>query len=186
MKSFVLIACLFMAYGAVTADEGAAKLILIKDILNDLVTEGHDLTVEYKLFNIGESAATDVELRDSTFHDSDFELVSGMTSVKWERIPAQSNVSHVVVVRPLKSSAFNFTSAVVQYVAAEGAEEPTVGISNELGELNILSLKEYKRVHASHMIEWGLFGVWCFPSVMLPYFLYYKSKSKYSVKAKST
>ena len=67
-------------------------------------------------------------LADSTFHASEFELVSGMTSVKWERIPAQSNVSHVIVVRPLQSSAFNFTSAVVQYVAAEGAE-PTVSIS---------------------------------------------------------
>jgi len=184
MRSLVLIACMLMAY-SVSADEGAAKLILIKDILNDLVTEGHDLTVEYKLFNIGESAATDVQLADSTFHASDFELVSGMTSVKWERIPAQSNVSHVVVVRPLKSSAFNFTSAVVQYVAVEG-NDPTFGMSNELGELNIVSLKEYKRVHASHMMEWALFAVWCFPSIMLPYFLYAKSKAKYSVKPKST
>jgi len=185
MKSLVLVACLLMTAYTAMADEGEAKIVLIKDILNDLVTEGHDLTVEYKLFNIGESAATDVQLADSNFHDSDFELVSGMTSVQWDRIPAQSNVSHVVVVKPLKSAGFNFTSATVNYVASEGSD-PTFGMSNELGELNILSLKEYKRVHASHMMEWGLFGVWCFPSIMMPYFLYYQSKSKYSVKPKST
>jgi len=184
MKSLVLVACLMMAYTAM-ADEGEAKIVLIKNILNDLVTEGHDLTIEYKLFNIGESAATDVHLADSNFHDSDFELVSGMTSVKWERIPAQSNVTHVVVVKPLKSAGFNFTSATVNYVAAEGSD-PTFGMSNELGELNILSLKEYKRVHASHMVEWGLFGVWCIPSIVMPYFLYYQSKSKYAVKPKSS
>lgn len=184
MKSLVLFACLMMAYNVV-ADDGEAKIILIKDILNDLVTEGHDLTIQYNLYNIGESAATDVHLADSNFHDSDFELVSGMTSVKWERIPAGSNVSHVVVVKPLKSAGFNFTSATVNYVAAEG-NDPTFGMSNELGELNILSLKEFKRVHASHMMEWGFFGVWCIPSILMPYVIYYKSKSKYSVKAKST
>jgi len=186
MKSFVFVACLLMAsFAACMADDGEAKIVLIKDILNDMITEGHDLSVEYKLFNIGESTATDVQLSDSNFHDSDFELVSGMTSVTWDRIPAGSNVSHVVVVKPLKSAGFNFTSATVNYVAAEGSD-PTFGMSNELGELNILSLKEYKRVHASHMMEWALFGVWSFPSIMLPYFLYYQSKSKYTVKAKST
>nr|CAB3266612.1 translocon-associated protein subunit beta-like [Phallusia mammillata] len=174
-----LIACA----GLVHAEDGDAKLILIKNVLNSIITEGNDLMVQYTLYNIGDGAATDVNLADSSFHESDFELVSGMTSVKWERILAGTNVSHVVIVRPLKSGAFNFTSAVVQYVASEGSDT-TFGMSNDLGELDILSLKEFKRIHASHLIEWGLFGVWCIPSIVLPYMLYYKSKSKYSLKAK--
>jgi len=37
-----------------------------------------------------------------------------------------SNVSHIVVLRPLKSGYFNFTSADISYVASEQSEEPQV------------------------------------------------------------
>jgi len=166
-------------FTTVSADDTSAKLIIIKEVLNDLITEGQDLSVKYTLFNIGDGAATNVELADSDFHESEFELVAGMTSVKWERIGASSNVSHVVTVRPLKASAFNSTSAVVQYVASEGAE-PTFGFSDEIGELQIISNKEYKRLHASHMVEWLLFALFSSPSVIVPYVLHKHSENKYN------
>lgn len=180
MKCVLCLVALFAFFSnAVVADDASAKLILIKEVLNDIITEGNDLSVQYSLFNIGDGPATDVELADSDFHESEFELVSGMTSVKWERIGANSNVSHVVVVKPLKASAFNSTSAVVQYVASEGAE-PTFGFSDELGEMSIISATEYKRLHASHVWEWFLFSIFCIPSLLLPYLLHFTSKSKYN------
>uniref|UniRef100_A0A8C9KRX2 Uncharacterized protein n=1 Tax=Serinus canaria TaxID=9135 RepID=A0A8C9KRX2_SERCA len=49
------------------------------------------------------SAALDVELSDDSFPPEDFGIVSGMLSVKWDRIAPASNVSHTVVLRPLKA-----------------------------------------------------------------------------------
>ena len=38
-----------------------------------------------------------------------------------------SNVSHIVILRPLKSGYFNFTSADISYMASDESEEPQVG-----------------------------------------------------------
>lgn len=92
--------------------------------LSYTVTSEVLIQLNYLLFFIF-STATDIELADSTFSEVDFEIVSGMFNVKWVRIPPGTNVSHVVIVKPLHGGEFNFSSAVVQYVASEGAE-PTV------------------------------------------------------------
>lgn len=42
-----------------------------------------------------------------------------MLNVKWDRIAPASNVSHTVVLRPLKAGYFNFTSATITYLAQE-------------------------------------------------------------------
>jgi len=179
-----IVAVLALCAQLSVADDVSAKLLLIKEIEDDIITEGNELTVKYTLFNVGDGPATNVEVADSDFHDSDFEAVS-MPEMKFERISSNSNVSASVVVVPLKSTAaFNFTSAVVQYVAAEGAE-PTFGFSNEVGQHPIISAKEYKRVHASHKIEWFLFCLWCTPSLLLPYLVHVNSKNKYTVAKKS-
>ncbi|XP_076802890.1 translocon-associated protein subunit beta-like [Clavelina lepadiformis] len=182
MKLYLGIVLLLLTAFA-KGDDEKAKIILVKRILNDIITERNDLAIEYNLYNIGDGVATDVELADSSFHESDFELISGMTSVKWSRINAGSNVTHAIVVQPLRAGDFNFTSAVVQYVSEKGVDV-TFGYSNEIGEQEILSLKEYNRLHASHMMEWGLFALWCMPSIDVPLLLYYLSKRKYSKKVK--
>ena len=62
-------------------------------------------------------------LRDATFPPSDFQLISGMAEVKWDKIPAGENVTHAMVVMPLKPGYFNFTSADVTYKTSENAQE---------------------------------------------------------------
>ncbi len=66
------------------------------------------------------SAAHKVELKDASFPAEDFENVRGSLEVRWERIAPGSNVSHVVILKPLKSGYFNFTAAEVTYLAKEG------------------------------------------------------------------
>jgi len=185
MKFVLSIVALLAIFAQLSvADDVSAKLLLIKEIEDEIITEGNELTVKYTLFNVGDGPATNVEVADSDFHDSDFEAVS-TPDMKFERVDAGSNVSASVVVVPLKSTAnFNFTSAVVQYVAAEGAE-PTFGFSNEVGQRSIISAKEYKRAHASHKIEWFLFCLWCTPSLLLPYLVHLNSKNKYTLNKKS-
>ncbi len=38
---------------AVNSDEDSARLLASKNILNQLLVEGKDLTVEYNIFNVG-------------------------------------------------------------------------------------------------------------------------------------
>lgn len=65
-------------------------------------------------------------LRDATFPPSDFQPISGMAEVKWDKIPAGENVTHAMVVMPMRPGYFNFTSADVTYKTSENAQESQV------------------------------------------------------------
>ncbi|CAG2190019.1 SSR2 [Mytilus edulis] len=136
-----------------------------KNILNQYLVEGRDLTVEYKIFNIGASAALDVALRDE--------------EVKWDRIAPASNVTHVVVVKPLQYGYFNFSSGVVSYKETEGAAESTFGYTSAPGEGGIVNSKDFDRKFSPHVLDWSVFAVMTLPSLVIPFLLFYRSKSRY-------
>ncbi|GCB82577.1 hypothetical protein scyTo_0022361, partial [Scyliorhinus torazame] len=120
MRVFLVSVCLsLLAVGS--GDEGA-RLLASKSLLNKYAVEGRDLTLQYNIYNVGTSAALDVELSDDSFPPEDFGIVSGMLTVKWDRIAPASNVTHTVVLRPLQAGYFNFTSATISYLAQEGSQ----------------------------------------------------------------
>ncbi|XP_003969249.2 translocon-associated protein subunit beta [Takifugu rubripes] len=170
---FVLLALL----GLSVAEEGA-RLLASKSLLNRYAVEGRDLTLQYNIYNVGSSAALEVELSDDSFPPEDFGIVSGMLNVKWERIAPASNVSHTVVLRPLKAGYFNFTSASVSYVAQEGGEV-VVGFTSAPGQGGILAQREFDRRFSPHYLDWAAFGVMTLPSIGIPLLLWYSSKRKY-------
>ncbi len=99
----------------------------------------------YSLFNVGGTAALDVQVADNTFGPQDFEVVGGQLKVTIgmfftkkilvcigfhtkfnfiiDRIAPGSNATHVVVIRPSKFGYFNFTAAEVTYLPSENAAE---------------------------------------------------------------
>lgn len=183
----MLLACLVatLACFVSAADEENARLLASKSILNEFLVEGKDLTVEYNIFNVGGSAAIDVHLNDVSFTDTSFEVVSGSLNVRWGRLGPGSNVTHVVILRPLKSEYFNFTSAEVSYSPSEAAQDRVMGYSSAPGEGGIMSFREYDRKFSPHVLDWAAFAVMTLPSLGIPFLLWYTSKSKYdSGKAK--
>ena len=50
----LLIIVSILCFGSVWAESGDAKIVLIKSILNKILTEGKELYIEYNLFNIGD------------------------------------------------------------------------------------------------------------------------------------
>ncbi|KAM8841554.1 translocon-associated protein subunit beta isoform 1-T1 [Spinachia spinachia] len=169
--------------GLGSGEEGA-RLLASKSLLNRYAVEGRDLTLQYNVYNVGSSAALEVELSDDSFPPEDFGIVSGMLNVKWDRIAPASNVSHTVVLRPLKAGYFNFTSASVSYLAQEGGQV-VVGFTSAPGQGGILAQREFDRRFSPHYLDWAAFGVMTLPSIGIPLLLWYSSKRKYdSPKAK--
>ncbi|CAD7674761.1 unnamed protein product [Nyctereutes procyonoides] len=202
-----LLASVLLALFAVSHAEEGARLLASKSLLNRYAVEGRDLTLQYNIYNVGSSAALDVELSDDSFPPEDFGIVSGMLNVKWDRIAPASNVSHTVVLRPLKAGYFNFTSATVTYLAQEDGPV-VIGFTSAPGQGGILAQREFDRrfsphfacalleedkgeqdtppshkdlglVETSGQLDWAAFGVMTLPSIGIPLLLWYSSKRKY-------
>ncbi|XP_033750117.1 translocon-associated protein subunit beta-like [Pecten maximus] len=156
-----------------------ARLLASKNILNQYLVEGRDLTVQYSIYNTGGSAALDVNLKDDGFPEADFEVVRGNLNVRWERIAPGTNVTHSVILRPLQYGYFNFTSGEVSYKDSEDAKEAVFGYTSAPGEGGIVNSKEYDRRFSPHVLDWCVFAVMTLPSLVIPFLLFYRSKSRY-------
>lgn len=167
----------FLLVGAAFSQDGA-RLLAAKNILNEYLVEGKDLTILYSIYNVGSSAAMDVSLNDETFPAADFDVVYGKLSVHWERIAPGSNVTHTVILQPLKSQFFNFTSATVSYLPMEEADKKAT-FTSAPGERGVVTLKEFDRQFSPHYMDWGVFAVMTIPPIGIPFLLWFMSKRKY-------
>ncbi|KAM5257221.1 translocon-associated protein subunit beta isoform 1-T1 [Ctenodactylus gundi] len=175
-----LLAFVVLALLAVTQAEEGARLLASKSLLNRYAVEGRDLTLQYNIYNVGSSAALDVELSDDSFPPEDFGIVSGMLNLHLLLNPwtSASNVSHTVVLRPLKAGYFNFTSATITYLAQEDGPV-VIGSTSAPGQGGILAQREFDRRFSPHFLDWAAFGVMTLPSIGIPLLLWYSSKRKY-------
>jgi len=176
----LLLFATFLVHAFATDLESQAKLLATKIVDNKFIVQNRDLTIKYNIYNVGTNVANQVKLVDSTFPSGEFARVLGQLSVEWRSIPPNGNVTHVVVLKPLKSDVFNFTSAELSYIPTEGAE-PQKAFTSFPGEGFIMTETEFARKHSPHLLEWAIFALMCMPSLIIPFLLWYRSQSKYVV-----
>ncbi|KAG9355303.1 hypothetical protein JZ751_000141 [Albula glossodonta] len=181
MRQLCIVA-LLAVLGVVVGEEGA-RLLASKSLLNRYAVEGRDLTLQYNIYNVGTSAALEVELSDDSFPPEDFGIVSGMLNVKWDRIApawdeiAASDDSPNTASKPpslCTSSQYQYTTDLHSLHC-----ELLVGYTSAPGQGGILAQREFDRRFSPHYLDWAAFGVMTLPSIGIPLLLWYSSKRKY-------
>jgi len=158
--------------------EDIARILVYKQLLNRYVVESMDVVIKYSLFNVGPVTATNVQLKDASF-GPDFQVVGGQTEVTYLRIPPSTNVSHTLVVRPIKFGYYNFTAAQVTYKSGDENPEVYQGWSSEPGEGYIAAFREFDKRFSPHLLDWAAFAIMSVPPLVIPFMLWHSSKSKY-------
>lgn len=158
-----------------------ARLLVEKKILNKYLVENKDIIVTHKIYNVGEMPAVNVQIRDSSLPKEHFQVISGVTQFVIPRLAGKENMTHTVVFRPKIGiwGRFNFTASEVTYSSGDEGKEIIQGFTSEPGEGYIVSLKDFDRRFSSHLLDWVAFAVMSTPSLLIPFYLWYQSKSKY-------
>lgn len=184
-----LLTCVLLAL-AVSADildsslnedgDDNARILTTKMLHNRYLVQSQEMVFEYTLYNVGRTAAVNVLLEDDNFSsEADFGSVAGRTQWLLPRLAPGANVSHVVVVRPWRPGYVNFTSAVISYLPTPESTERVVSLSSQPRIGVIIPFRDFDKKFSSHLLDWLIFALLTSPSLGIPFFLWYSSKSKY-------
>lgn len=177
-----LVGLLCVAHGD---DDSRSRILVSKLILNRYLVQAQDIVVEYTLYNVGTTAATNIVLTDAGFSPDKFDVISGLVNIKIDRLAPNTNVSHAVVVRPKAYGYLNFTAAEVKYQTSETSGDIQIGYSTEPGEGGVVPYRDFDRKFSPHVLDWAAFAVMTLPSLGIPFLLWFRSKSKYEAVMKS-
>ncbi|MQJ84088.1 hypothetical protein EI014_25340, partial [Escherichia coli] len=140
--------------------------------------ENMDFVLEYGLYNVGDKPAQKVTIDDRhSFPTNSFDIVKGLLFVHFEQIPAGSNVTHSVVIRPRAFGFFNYTAAQVTYYTDN--ENHHVTLTNTPGEGYIYRQREYDRRFAPKYTYFLVFFLIVAPTTLGSFLLFQQSKARF-------
>ncbi|CAF0756721.1 unnamed protein product [Adineta steineri] len=174
----ILLALIAVVYSQ--TDDEESFLFVTKQTANRFIVQDKELTIKYGLYNSGPTTVFNVNLNDvHSYPSTSYELLVGTLTPKWERINAGSNLTHVVVLKPKQNGISNSSHAVVTYQKSEKTSDVQRTYSSEIGDVYIMTTREYDRRFSSHIIDWILFTAMASPCIVFPFFLWFNSKRKY-------
>jgi len=175
LKRILIVALVAVLAGALAEDAGGAHLIVDKKLVSRHAVATQDLAVNYRIYNLGESTAYDIVLEDDSFPKNDFEVTSGLTTSRWEKLAPGSNITHTLVVRPLASGYYDNRPAKISYrQSAKGQQQR--GYSTTIGYFYVESYSDFAKRNAPHLKEWGIFTL-LVATVTVPFAVQWRSSA---------
>ncbi|KAK9050603.1 hypothetical protein SSX86_030427 [Deinandra increscens subsp. villosa] len=138
MKTFLLsiATLLFVLSSSVIAGSDSPFIVAHKKAtLNRLKSGAEKVSVSIDIYNQGSAAAYDVSLTDDGWTPEIFQLVSGNTSISWERLDVGAALSHSFELESNVKTVFYSTPAVVTF------RVPTKAALQEAYSTSILPLE---------------------------------------------
>ncbi|XP_074555701.1 uncharacterized protein LOC141811579 [Curcuma longa] len=155
-------AILFAAFSASLADSDIPFVVAHKKVSLARLKSGIErVSVSIDLYNEGSSTAYDVSLRDDSWSQDKFDLVSSSPSNTWERIDAGTSASHSFVLESKSKGVFYGSPAVIRF------RVPTKAVLQEAYSTPILPIDVLVDKPPEKKFQW----VSCFASQFCHYYL---------------
>eukprot|EP00123_Amoebidium_parasiticum_P019310 comp24501_c0_seq1/m.46752 comp24501_c0_seq1/g.46752 ORF comp24501_c0_seq1/g.46752 comp24501_c0_seq1/m.46752 type:complete len:195 (-) comp24501_c0_seq1:58-642(-) len=158
------------------ADVEGAFIMASKRITNSVLVATKDITVQYTFINIGNKDVTGLELKEVGFPAQYFTLVHGLETIKFDTIPKQSNVTHVLIYQADKPVTFNMTATNFTYY--NGEEKVTGYTSFPNVEFTAYPQESYYIYNSPHTVEWIYYAAGSAVMLVLPLLAVQKSASR--------
>eukprot|EP01061_Rhynchopus_euleeides_P028552 TRINITY_DN4654_c0_g1_i1.p1 TRINITY_DN4654_c0_g1~~TRINITY_DN4654_c0_g1_i1.p1 ORF type:complete len:214 (+),score=90.94 TRINITY_DN4654_c0_g1_i1:70-711(+) len=173
MKALMLVGC-----AAMVLAEGPA-LAVYKTLSMEDAVEGHNLTVTVQIYNLGDTAAHNVELDDNQWSNA-----QGGYKNSWDKIESGAvEVSSYTVVPDAAGKTLGVEPAKVTFKVSEASESVRAAFSNNVYDttaalgLPILTQAEFDKKASHRVKEWLTFLLLLFVPLGIPFFLFHQSKN---------
>mmetsp|Transcript_11652 Transcript_11652/g.15842 ORF Transcript_11652/g.15842 Transcript_11652/m.15842 type:complete len:228 (-) Transcript_11652:102-785(-) len=123
---------------------GEALLLARKYIVESPSVASENLTIMVEIFNLGDSAAFGVKLRDDSIvlAGDTFEFVEGTADASWEKIGAGANITHKYVVKAMSTGVLQLGSASITYRPTSDSSDTKTVLSTSPVPTPLLSVFE--------------------------------------------
>lgn len=109
------IALLLLVFTATASSDSPFIVAHKKASLKRLKSGAEHVIVSIDIYNEGFATAYDVSLNDDSWPKDNFEVVSGNTSMTWEKLEAGSHLSHSIELEAKVKARFQGAPAVIKY-----------------------------------------------------------------------
>jgi len=175
--------------GIVDTTKYPGRIISRKKVKSDTPAVGQPLTIEYTIWNVGNSDVVDVELSDDSYSAEDFSGPKKI-EIKQAKIAPGKSYTETHSVTPNREGQIRLSPARITYKSRTSTEnEELIQYSSEGatdGIVPVATAAVYARKHAKHYIDWICFLVLALPTTIVPYMNANNLITRYSLKPKSS
>jgi len=92
-------------------------IVFDKKVTDESGKVGRPVHVFYQLFNVGDSAATDLRIDDSGIPLEQWEFSKSASNLRWNSLAPGQNITHIFEVTPLVSGSLRMGASRLRYMA---------------------------------------------------------------------
>lgn len=129
-----------------------AFVLLRKELAEDVVVKGRNMTVVLSAYNAGGSPAYQVSLSDENWSSDSWEFIEGSMTATTDKVKPGETFTHSFVLRPKFSGEYAHSPASISYAPILDADPPVSGVSSIPSNAEVISATS---AHILKLLEAG-------------------------------